>query len=105
MSVGCIDPDRAFDNVGPEPEFDPAILAAAAPRIAALAEADAEEQTEEAEDRADELADAVAAYKERGLPVNRRGYPRVRPFAHLLREFTSFRFTRRQVKDAWEAQG
>ena len=97
------DPVNAFDNVGAEPEFDQAILDDADDRVVALAEAAHEEQADEAEDRADELADAVAAYKERNLPVNRKGYPRVRPFAHLLREFTAFRFTRWQVKDAWEA--
>ena len=98
------DPAQAFDGVGPEPEFDQAILDAAAPRIAALAEDAAEEQADEAEDRDEELSDAVAAYKERGLPVNRKGYPRVRAFAQLLREFTAFRFTRRQVKDAWDSR-
>ena len=99
------DPANAFDNVGPEPEFDQAILDDADDRVVVLAEDAAEEQDDEAADRADDLSDAVAAYKERNLPVNRRGWPRVRPFDHLLREFTAFRFTRRQVKDAWEAQG
>ena len=99
------DPANAFDNVGPEPEFDQAILDAADDRVVALAEDAAEEQADEAADAADELAEAVEAYWGRDLPVNRKGYPRVRPFAHLLREFTAFRFTRRQVKDAWEAQG
>ena len=99
------DPANAFDNVGPEPEFDPDVLDAATIRIVALAEDAAEEQADDAEDAAEDLAEAVEAYWGRDLPVNRKGYPRVRPFAHLLREFTAFRFTRRQVKDAWEVRG
>ena len=69
------DPAQAFDGVGPEPEFDQAVIDAAAPRILALAEADAEEQADEAEERDEELSDAVAAYKEREPAGQPEGLP------------------------------
>ena len=61
-----MDPDRAFDNVGPEPVFDQAILDAATERVLAR------EPAPWPPAKAGAMAAKVQSYDG---PLNRRGYP------------------------------
>ena len=75
--------DVYIEALGPEPEYIPSVL-------------------EVVEDqRADALATACREYTG---PVNRKGYPKRRPFAVHLRAYTPHYFQRSDVKDAWDTR-
>ena len=75
--------DVYIEGLGPEPEYIPSVL-------------------EVVEDqRADALATACREYTG---PVNRKGYPKRRPFAVHLRTYTPHYFQRAAVKAAWDSR-
>ena len=75
--------DVYIEGLGPEPEYIPSVL----------------EKVDK--ERADALTTACREYTG---PVNRKGYPKRRPFAEHLRAYTPHYFQRADVKDAWDTR-
>ena len=88
------DPDKAFDDVGPEPDYDQAILDAALARGQARAGAQAEASANEIEEA---IADYTGPIKTRGQG---KGYPKLTAFRKVLGRTIS----KAALWKAWDAR-
>ena len=94
-----MDPTKAFDNVGPEPVYDSAVLEAAEARVAARAEVKRQAQVEALP--AERRAAIIAALRSYTGPVNKRGLPKRRP----LNFHAGFKIQGWEKRECWPWSG
>ena len=93
-----MDPTKAFDNVGAEPVYDPAVLEAAEARVTARAEAKLQElAAAQSPARRADVLEALRGYVAAGLPLNRNGLPPRK----ALNEHAGFRIEGWEKRECW----
>ena len=95
------DPDQAFDNVGPEPDYDQAILDAALARRAARTRRVQIEANAQAEASATEIEEAIADYTG---PIKTRGQGKGYPKLTAFRKFLGRTISKAALWKAWDAR-